>query len=55
VESQALLMRLRAQPLSADGKLRHLYFVGGGSQNSAIVSVISQVLGSQEGAFRLTE
>ena len=55
VESQALSMRLRAQPLSANGKPRHLYFVGGASQNSAIVSVISQVLGSQEGVFRLME
>ena len=55
VESQALSMRLRAQPLSAKGKLRHLYFVGGASQNSAIVGVISQVLGSQGGVFRLTE
>jgi xylulokinase len=55
VESQALSMRLRAQPLSANGKPRHLYFVGGASQNSDIVSVMSQVLGSQEGVFRLTE
>lgn len=55
VESQALSMRIRAQPLSANGKSRHLYFVGGASQNPAIVSVISQVLGSQEGVFRLTD
>jgi xylulokinase len=55
VESQALSMRLRAQPLSANGKPRHLYFVGGAARNPAIVSVISQVLGSQEGIYRLTE
>jgi len=55
VESQALSMRLRAQPLLAGGKPRHLYFVGGASQNSAIVGAMSQVLGSQEGIFRLTE
>lgn len=55
VESQALSMRLRAQPLLSDGKPRHLYFVGGASQNSSIVSVMSQVLGSQEGVYRLTE
>jgi xylulokinase len=55
VESQALSMRLRAQPLLSNGKPRHLYFVGGASQNSSIVSVISQVLGSEEGVFRLTE
>jgi xylulokinase len=55
VESQALSMRLRAKPLLSNGKPRHLYFVGGASQNSSIVSVISQVLGSEEGVFRLTE
>ena len=55
VESQALSMRLRAQPLSAGGKPRHLYFVGGASRNSTIVSVMAQVLGSQEGVFRLME
>jgi xylulokinase len=55
VESQALSMRLRAQPLSANGKPRQLYFVGGASQNLEIVKVMSQVLGSQEGVFRLTE
>lgn len=55
VESQALSMRLRARPLLSDGKPRHLYFVGGASQNSSIVSIMSQVLGSQEGVYRLTE
>jgi xylulokinase len=55
VESQALSMRLRAQPLLSNGKPRHLYFVGGASQNSSIVSVISQVLGSEEGVLTLTE
>ena len=55
VESQALSMRLRSQPLTANGKPKHLYFVGGASQNSAIVASISAVLGSQEGVFRLTE
>ena len=55
VESQALSMRLRAQPLLSNGKPRHLYFVGGASQNSSIVSAMSQVLGSDEGVFRLTE
>jgi xylulokinase len=55
VESQALSMRLRAQPLSANGKPKHLYFVGGASQNTEIVQVMSQVLGSQEGVFRLTD
>ena len=55
VESQTLSMRLRAQPLCPSGKLRHVYFVGGASQNSAIVSVMSQVLGSQDGMYRLTE
>lgn len=55
VESQALSMRLRAQPLLSNGKPRDLYFVGGASQNLSIVSVISQVLGSEEGVFRLTE
>jgi xylulokinase len=55
VECQALSMRLRAQPLCTNGNPRHLYFVGGASQNSAIVAIISQVLGSQEGVFRLTE
>ncbi len=54
VESQALSMRLRAQPLT-DGKPRHLYFVGGASKNADIVRVISEVLGSHEGVFRLTE
>jgi xylulokinase len=55
VESQALSMRLRSQPLTGNGKPVHLYFVGGASQNSAIVASISSVLGSQEGVFRLTE
>lgn len=55
VESQALSMRLRSQPLTANGKPKHLYFVGGASQNSAIVTSISAILGSQEGVFRLTE
>jgi len=54
VESQALSMRLRAQPLT-QGKPKHLYFVGGASKNTDIVTVISEVLGSQEGVFRLTE
>jgi xylulokinase len=54
VESQALSMRLRAQPLT-DGKPSHLYFVGGGSKNTDIVRVISEVLGSHEGVFRLME
>jgi xylulokinase len=54
VESQALSMRLRAQPLT-EGKPGHLYFVGGASKNTDIVTVMSQVLGSQEGVFRLTE
>jgi xylulokinase len=55
VESQALSMRLRAQPLLKNDKPRHLYFVGGTSQNLAIVGAMSQVLGSQDGVFRLTE
>jgi xylulokinase len=55
VESQALSMRLRAQPLSANGKPRHLYFVGGASRNTGMLSIISQVLGSQNGVYRLTE
>lgn len=54
VESQALSMRLRAEPLT-EGKPNHLYFVGGASKNTAIVTCISEVLGSQEGVFRLTE
>ena len=55
VESQALSMRLRSRPLTGNGKPVHLYFVGGASQNSAIVTCISSVLGSQKGVFRLTE
>jgi xylulokinase len=55
VESQALSMRLRARVLLSDGKPRHLYFVGGASQNASIVSVMSQVVGSKEGVFRLME
>jgi xylulokinase len=55
VESQALSMRLRAHGLLAGEKPRHLYFVGGASRNEAIVDVMAQVLGSQEGVFRLTE
>lgn len=55
VESQALSMRLHARPLLAGGKPRRLYFVGGASQNDAIVEVMSQILGSQEGTYRLTE
>jgi len=55
VESQALSMRLRSQPLTGNGKPVHLYFVGGASQNSAIVASMSSVLGSQQGVFRLTE
>jgi len=55
VESQALSMRLRARPLLSHHKPRHLYFVGGASQNSSIVSIMSQVLGSEEGVYRLTE
>ena len=54
VESQALSMRLRARPL-LDGKPNHLYFVGGASQNTEIVSVMASVLGSREGVFRLNE
>ena len=55
VESQALSMRLRAQPLISSGKPRHLYFVGGASQNTEIVSVMAGILGSREGVFRLNE
>ena len=54
VESQALSMRLRAQSL-LDGKPRHVYFVGGASRNPAIVSIMSQVLSSQQGVYCLTE
>ena len=55
VESQALSMRLHSASLLSSGKPKHLYFVGGASRNDDIVSVMSLVLGSEEGVYRLTE
>jgi xylulokinase len=61
LESQALSMRLRSEPLlfpgpKASGNLpqpRRLYVVGGGSKNPAIASVMADVLGGFEGVYKL--
>ncbi|CAK7264513.1 hypothetical protein SEPCBS119000_001029 [Sporothrix epigloea] len=69
VESQALSMRLRSQPLvhdyepgeetssSPEARLpaqpRRIYLVGGGSLNPAIAQVLGEVLGGSEGVYRL--
>ena len=65
VESQALSMRLRSQPLvhelpgaTADAPTlpaqpRRIYLVGGGSLNPAIAQVLGEVLGGAEGVYRL--
>ncbi|KAF8536895.1 hypothetical protein BDD12DRAFT_848827 [Trichophaea hybrida] len=61
LESQALSMRLRSEPLlSPDPKTngnvsqpRRLYVVGGGSKNPAIASVMAEVLGGFEGVYKL--
>lgn len=61
VESQALSMRLRSQPLvtkpSNDSTLpaqpRRIYLVGGGSLNPAIASVLGSVLGGVEGVYKV--
>ncbi|KJR85847.1 xylulokinase [Sporothrix schenckii 1099-18] len=65
VESQALSMRLRSQPLVHDqpgatadaprlpAQPRRIYLVGGGSLNPAIAQVLGEVLGGAEGVYRL--
>ncbi|CUS12791.1 unnamed protein product, partial [Tuber aestivum] len=56
IESQALSMRLRANPLlstSTPAQPRRVYLVGGGSKNPAIAEVLGQVLGGKEGVYRL--
>ncbi|KAI5816760.1 FGGY family of carbohydrate kinase [Pyronema omphalodes] len=57
LESQALSMRLRSEPLLEDARDRkqpgRLYVVGGGSRNEAIVQVMAKVLGPMEGVFAL--
>jgi xylulokinase len=56
IESQALSMRLRSQPLvagSLPAQPRRIYLVGGGSQNPAISQVMGEVLGGAEGVYRL--
>ncbi|CAK7564739.1 MAG: hypothetical protein SEPTF4163_002638 [Sporothrix epigloea] len=69
VESQALSMRLRSQPLVHDyvpgeetssnpelrlpAQPRRVYLVGGGSLNPAIAQVLGEVLGGSEGVYRL--
>jgi xylulokinase len=62
VEGQMLSLRLRSQNLvrspepNPDGippQPRRIYLVGGGSQNSAIANVASEVLGGAEGIYRL--
>ncbi|CAK7197433.1 hypothetical protein SEUCBS139899_000080 [Sporothrix eucalyptigena] len=67
VESQALSMRLRSQPLVHDhvpgdgtknaprlpAQPRRIYLVGGGSLNPAISQVLGEVLGGVEGVYRL--
>ncbi|RPA94958.1 actin-like ATPase domain-containing protein [Choiromyces venosus 120613-1] len=56
LESQALSMRLRANPLlstSTPAQPRRVYLVGGASKNPAITKVLGQVLGGKEGVYRL--
>lgn len=61
VESQALSMRLRSEPLltpnpAVNGNKaqpRRLYVVGGGSKNFAISSIMAEVLGGFEGIYKL--
>ncbi|KAK2066579.1 hypothetical protein P8C59_000384 [Phyllachora maydis] len=54
VESQALSMRLRSQPLTTGpGRPRRIYLVGGGAHNAAIARVVGDVLGAREGVYRL--
>ncbi|KAI0024816.1 cation efflux family-domain-containing protein [Xylariomycetidae sp. FL0641] len=61
VESQALSMRLRSQPLVAPppdhpglpAQPRRIYLVGGGSLNPAIARVVGDVLGGADGVYRL--
>jgi len=56
LESQALSMRLRANPLlstSNPAQPRRVYLVGGASKNPAIAEVLGQVLGGREGVYRL--
>ncbi len=65
VESQALSMRLRAQPLvhrphsddDSDHQLpaqpRRIYLVGGGSLNPAIAQTLGSVLGGADGVYKL--
>ncbi|GAO46618.1 D-xylulose kinase A [Saitoella complicata NRRL Y-17804] len=55
IESQALSMRLRSQPLLAQGAGRpgKIWVVGGGSSNPAINNIIGQVFGAREGVYKL--
>lgn len=59
VESQAMSMRLRSQPLvqspghGLPAQPRRIYLVGGGSLNPAIAEVIGSVLGGTDGVYKL--
>ncbi|GAP89672.2 putative D-xylulose kinase [Rosellinia necatrix] len=61
IESQALSMRLRSQPLVAPipdhpglpAQPRRIYLVGGGSLNPAMARALGDVLGGAEGVYRL--
>ncbi|KAA8896035.1 hypothetical protein FN846DRAFT_921904 [Sphaerosporella brunnea] len=61
LEGQALSMRMRSEALLApDPKVngnkaqpRRLYFVGGGSRNTAIMQIMAEVLGGFEGVYKL--
>ncbi|PWW75018.1 actin-like ATPase domain-containing protein [Tuber magnatum] len=58
IESQALSMRLRANPLlstSTPAQPQRVYLVGGASKNPAITKVLRQVLGGKEGVYRLDD
>ncbi|KAJ6260931.1 hypothetical protein Dda_3592 [Drechslerella dactyloides] len=55
LESQALSMRIRSSPLLDEQtpRPRRVYFVGGGSKNSAMARVLNDVLGGHDGVYKL--
>jgi xylulokinase len=53
IESQLLSIRIRAGPLLTKRGLKRIYLAGGGAQNNAIAHICGDVLGGDEGVWRL--
>jgi xylulokinase len=53
LESQLLSIRIRAAPMLNPRGLKRIYLAGGGAKNDAIARVCGDVLGGEEGVWRL--